>query len=294
MPAIVDVAGVTRANAYMVPPEELYQGKNSRRWADTEISELAQDIFERGQLVPILVAWEKGEDDTEHLVVVDGNRRVSAIRYINENPEKFKNKPPLKVLCQQFKGAEKFSASVVTNLKRRGLSAIDRAHSIATLEEEGKTRKDIAKLLEVSEATVSQDLKLLSLSAAIQKDIHKGKIAASVGYELAGMEPAERTKALETSTTTAGESGQAEPKTKPTRTSVRKAKREAAEKGAETKGSTARSRKEVYSLFTEWAACEDGTIAEGIRKLCITLVKYMDGETGDRAVLNRMRELEGE
>ena len=134
---------------------------------------------------------------------------------------------------------------------------------------------------------------VLTLSVPIQKDIHKGKIAASVGYELAGMEPAERTKALEIATT--ADEGPAEPaKAKPTRTSVRKAKREAAEKGAETKGSTARSRKEVYSLFTEWAACEDGTIAEGIRKLCATLVKYMDGETGDRAVLNRMRELEGE
>ena len=80
-----------------------------------------------------------------------------------------------------------------------------------------------------------------------------------------------------------------------TRESVRKVKRDKAERGEETTGPKARSRKMVHNLFTDWAGCEDGTIEDPIKKLCAAIVKWMDGETGDRAVLNRMREmLEGE
>ncbi len=298
---ITDVAGVTRANAYNVPPEELREGPHSRRWADTDVLELALDIAERGQIVPVLVRQRKDDQGTEYLEIVEGNRRTAAIRYVNENG--LSVDVPLKVRCELFKGKESFAASVAANIKRKGLTPIDRAHSIATLEQEGKTRKDIARLLEVSEATISQDLKLLTLSAKLQKDIHNGKLAASVGYELADLEPAERTRALETATagSTAGAGGGAAEsmgaagggKAKPTRTSVRKAKREAAERGEDTKGSKARTRKEVYNLLS--AMAEDITIEEPIRKLCSTITQYMDGKVGDRAVLNRMRELaEGE
>lgn len=300
---ITDVAGVTRANAYNVPPEDLREGSHSRRWLDQDVLDLALDIVTRGQLVPAIVQWHKTDEGEEHLEIVEGNRRVAAIRYINENGLYTERGEvvPLKVRCELFKGPEAFAASVAANLKRKGLTPIDRAHSIATLEKEGKTRKVIAQLLEMSEATVSRDLTLLTLPAALQKDIHSGKLAASVGYELVGMEPAERTKALETtsSTTTdkATESagGQTDREPRPTRTSVRKVKRDKAERGEATKGSVSRSRKEVYSLFESWADCTDGTIEEPIMKLCGAICKYMSGEGGDRAILNRMRALaEGE
>lgn len=128
MPNITDVAGVTRANAYQIPPEQLQQVENSRRWDDTDIAELALDIVDRGQLVTVIVNW----DAEGHLVVVDGRRRVAAIRYINENG--LLEDCPIKVRCEMFKGqkGEAFAAAAVTNVKRKGLTAIDLAHCITT------------------------------------------------------------------------------------------------------------------------------------------------------------------
>ena len=302
MATITAVEGVTRANAYWIPVEQLEQKEDSRRWSDNDVLELAMDIIDRGQLVPVLVTWDK-DGDRERLVVVDGRRRVSGIRYINENGLYMEKGEvvALPVLCTQYKGAatETFEAAAVSNIKRKGLSAIDLAHSITTLEKRGKSRKEIAKLLDISEALISQTLKLLTLPAAVQKDIHKGKIAAGVGYEMASLSPEDRAKATPTQkqppgdTDGAAEARNEEPTT-PTKESVRAVKREKAEKGEKVAGSTARSRKVVYNLFADWAGCDDGTIEEPIKKLCAALVKYMDGKVGDRAVLNQMRELAGE
>ena len=300
MATITNVDGVTRANAYRIPVEELEQKEDSRRWSDTDVLDLAMDIIDRGQLVPVLVTWDK-DGDRDRLVVVAGRRRVAAIRYINENGLYMEGDKvvPLKVLCMQFSGpaTETFAAATVENLKRKGLSAIDLAHSIATLEKQGKTRKEIAKLLEISEALISQTLKLLTLPAAMQRDIHKGRIAASVGYEVASLSPEDRARATPVATPPANQTPGAvatEEAPTPTRESVRAVKREKAEKGEETTGPKSRSRKVVYNLFADWAGCDDGTIEDDIKALCATLVKYFDGEVGDRAVLNRMRELVGE
>lgn len=274
MASIVDVAGVTRANAYLIPPEHLQEGENSRRWADTEILELALNIADQGQLVPIQVAWRKGEDSQPVLAIVEGHRRVAAIRYINENG--LSTDCPLKVRCEQFKGADHFVASASANIHRKELSPIDLAHTIATLEAGGKTRKEIAKLLGISEPLISRTLKLLTLPAGIQKDIHRGRLAASTGYDMADMTPEERTKAQESSEEAA--------EAKVTRKRARKAREEVS-------GPKPRSRKEVYQQFSEWAGCTDGTIEEPILKLCQTIVKWMNNEVGERAVFNRMREL---
>lgn len=290
---LTDVQGVTRANAYMVPVEELHEGKHSRRWADQDVLELALSIADQGQLVPILVKWAKNGEGQEVLEIVEGHRRAAAIRYINDNGLIVDG--PLKVRAEIYRGGEAFSASASANLNRKGLTAIDLAHCITTLEAEGKSRKEIAKLLGISEALISRTLKLLTLPAALQRDIHKGKISAEAGYELADSTPEEREEVLATSREQAKEGGKEEAKAaaggKVTRTQVRKAKRTRAERGEETSGPKAMSRKEFRKVFEDFAACDDGTIEEPIQKLCKTILDLIDGKAGERAVLNRMREL---
>ena len=291
MPDITKLDGVTRANAYQVPPELLQQTENSRRWDDTDIVDLALNMVEvlqpsnriRGQLVPISVDWDKDGN----LIIVDGRRRTAAIRYINENGLYMEDGKvvPLKVRCEFYKGpdSETFTTAALTNVKRKELSAIDLAHCMSTMEKQGKTRKEISKLLDCSETLISRTLKLLTLPVAVQRDIHKGKIAASVGMEMAGDEGAAAEVAQE-----------AEAGGKPTVEKIRKARRKKAEAGEEVAGPKSRSRKVVYNLFVEWAGCKDGTLEEGIIKFSATMVKYFDGDGGDRAVLNRLRELAGE
>ncbi len=329
MPAIVDLAGVSRANAYFIPAEQLEQKEDSRRWSDQDVTELALDIAERGQLQPVLVTWDKTPEGKERLVIVAGRRRVAAIRYINERG--LSADGPLKVLCLHFKGAETFAAATVENRKRKGLSAIDLAYDIQTLLDLGKTRKQIAKLLEISEPLISRTLTLLKLPVSVQRDIHKGTISAETGYEMVTLPAEDQEKFSEPAEAQAerpakaiGQESQTEPRpsrttaqasheepdssqersdpsqraepsrpraTKPTRASVRKIKRDRVERGEETSGPTGLSRKEIRELFAEFAGCQDGTIEEPIMKLCAAIVKAIDGEIGSRAVLNRMREL---
>lgn len=306
MANIVSVEGVSRANAYYVPVEQLEVKEDSRRWGDQEILDLALDILDRGQLVPIIVSWDKTDDGKERLVITDGRRRAAAIRYLNDNGLVVGE--PLKVLCIQFKGAatETFAAAAVTNLQRKGLSPIDLAHTISTLEKQGKSRKEIAKVLGISESLITQSLKLLTLPVAIQKDIHKGKLAASVGYEMAGEPQSAATAAAGASAgsetgaaSNTSPSGGSTPKkrgrpAKTTVESVREGKRQRAEKGEAVAGPVARSRKVIYNELSEFATCDDGTIEDDYKKIFSTLVRYMDGKVGIRAVLNQLRDLSDE
>jgi ParB/RepB/Spo0J family partition protein len=317
MPQILDVKGAARANSYMLPPEALKPGENSRKIPDTDVRDMVEDILVRGQLQPVLVQWNA---DSE-LEIVDGHRRVLAITRINE---KSLTDEPIKVRCERFSGKpeDSFSASIAANLKRKELSPIDRAYDILMLEKQGKTRQEIAKLMGISEPLISRSLKLPKLPAAIQRKVHTGEIAAETAYELVDMKPEDRAKAMapdETNTapveTNAGPSethppaddvhipedethtAPADPHRKPaksqtvTRERIRQVKREKAERGEETQGPTGRTRKEIRNQFEEWAKRDDETIEEPIRKLCASMVKFIDGEIGERAILTRIREL---
>ena len=309
---LVELDGVSRANAYQIPPEHLQIGENPRTKPDKEIRELADSILEHGQLVPVIVYTDEQGDPH----ILDGNRRVEAIRYINERTLNL----PLKVRCEVFKGPDAYEASVTATHKRKGFSAIDLGKIIQTLEAKGRSRKEIAKLLEISEPLISRTLKLTTLPAKVQRDIHSGKIPAEAGYEMAGLTEQEQAMVLEDSPPARSETnrdrseaqraqsetgrpepetppvsdemaGDKAPKPKPLRQAIRKLKREKAQRGETSTGATGLSRKEIREIFAEWADCQDGTIEEPIMKLAQAVVKCIDGEVGSRAVLNRMREL---
>jgi ParB/RepB/Spo0J family partition protein len=321
MPQILDVKGAARANSYMLPPEALSPGLNSRKIPDTDVSDMVQDILDRGQLAPVLVQWNAANE----LEIVDGHRRVLAISQINK--QKLAHWPELmKVRCERFSGKpeDSFAASVAANLKRKDLSPMDRAYDIQQFEKMNKSRKEIAQIMGISEPLISRSLKLTTLPAAIQRKVHKREIPAETAYELADMTPEDRAKVMEpkpaeTNTAPAetnAESAETHPPAddthiteaetptapvetyqkpataqKLTRERIRQVKRDKAERGEETSGPVGRTKKEIRTQFEEWAKREDETIEEPIRKLCASVVKFIDGEIGERAILTRMREL---
>jgi ParB/RepB/Spo0J family partition protein len=314
MPQILDVKGAARANSYMLPPEALEPGGNSRKIPDTDVEDMVQDILVRGQLQPVLIQWNSDGG----LEIVDGHRRVLAISRINEmnlNADGSETK----VRCERFSGKpeDSFAASVAANLKRKDLSPMDRAYDIQQFEKMGKTRQEISQIMSISEPLISRALKLTTLPAAIQRKVHKREIASETAYELADMSPEDRDKAMapklsDPATTAegdvfgqtvtpqgvkdAGGQEQSESSPKPTapaitRERIRQVKRDKAERGEETSGPVGRSKKEIRTQFEEWAKRDDQTIEEPIRKLCAAVVKFIDGEIGERAILTRMREL---
>jgi ParB-like chromosome segregation protein Spo0J len=285
------------------------------------------DKGQQPQLQPILVQWNaEGK-----LEIVDGHRRVESITRINADPKLSASHPllilPLKVRCERFSGKpeDSFEASVAANLQRKELSPMDRAYDIQQFEKMGKSRKEISQIMGISEPLISRSLKLTTLPVAIQRKVHKREIAAETAYELADMQPEDRDKAMgsklvgpvpialaETNTepgethpqpddvhslmgethTEPGETHEkpAKPQ-KLTRERIRQVKRDKAERGEETSGPVGRSKKEIRNQFEEWAKRDDQTIEEPIRKLSASMVKFIDGEIGERAILTRMREL---
>jgi len=283
MPQILDVKGAARANSYMLPPDQLLSGDNSRRNPDLDVDDLMQDIRVRGQLQPILIQWEK----TGQLEIVDGHRRVEAIRRLNElnNP----GAEPMKVRCEPYKGKreQSFQASVAANLQRKDLSPIDRAYDIQRMEKLGMTRQEIATLMGISEPLISRSLKLTTLPADIQRKVHKGEIASETAYELADMPKEERDEAVEASKAEARAAGKPEATARVQTKHTRKVRREK----PEAEGPKGRTLREIRDDWTEMAAKAE-EIGEKSAAVFKSLIDYAEGKIGIRAVLNRMWDLE--
>jgi len=78
---IREIAEGKGPNSYPVKPENLHEGVNLR--IDfTGIEDLAEDIKTNGQRMPIMVQYNKSDNK---LYVVDGARRLRAIKYANEH-----------------------------------------------------------------------------------------------------------------------------------------------------------------------------------------------------------------
>ena len=324
MPQILDVKGAARANSYMLPPEALLPGDNARRVPDQDVEDMIQEILLRGQMKPITIQW----NSENQLEIVDGHRRHLAVQRINERKL---TTEPLKLRCEPFKGEREdaFAAAVAIQTHQKDLDPMDRAYDIERLEKAGKTRKEIAQILNISEPLISRALKLTKLPKAIQRKVSRGEIASETAYELADMKPEDRDKAMEskpaepstqlsgvdTDSALAGApaiapdnsqgSGLDTPETfataepsapikaeKVTRERIRQVKREKAERGEETSGPVGRTKKEIRAQFAEWSAREDETVSDKVKKVCNACVRFMDGEVGPRAVITQLRELE--
>lgn len=279
MPQILDVKGAARANSYRLPPVRLLSGDNSRKAPDLDVDDLMQDILVRGQLQPILIQW----NEADQLEIVDGHRRVEAIRRLNELGGE------TLVRCELYKGKreQSFQASVAANLRRKDLSPIDRAYDIQRMEKLGMTRQEIATLMGISEPLISRALKLTTLPADIQRKVHKGEIASETAYELASMPKEERDEAVEASKAEARAAGKPEATARVQTKHTRKVRREK----PEAEGPKGRTLREIRDDWTEMAAKAE-EIGEKSAAVFRSLIDYAEGKIGIRAVLNRMRGLE--
>jgi ParB/RepB/Spo0J family partition protein len=180
--------------------------KNLRRegWVDDkDITILASDIVQRGQLSPVVVT-RNGEGS---YVLVAGFRRFRAIRLANETMD-----ADLPVLARVVEaGDEKVALldNLAENVKRKDLSPMDMAFAAAKLKEMGLTYKEIAKEFGHHESWLRQVMAFKDLPENVQQGVHSGKIPFTVARKLAGLTPEEIAtvllaveKALE-----AGESG---------------------------------------------------------------------------------------
>jgi ParB family chromosome partitioning protein len=141
------------------------------------LQRLASSLKQRGQLQPIRVRWD---DDGQRYVVVIGERRWRAAKLAGMET----------IACIVVPGTataeEILEDQLVENCLREDLKPIEQARAYQSLMHRlGLSQRALAEKLDVSQGQIMQSLKLLELPEPIRESIDEGRIAPSIGYEIA-------------------------------------------------------------------------------------------------------------
>jgi len=143
-----------------------------------EVASLAQSVGEVGLLQPVTVY-----PDGEGYVLLLGHRRLEAARRAGLDEIE------VQVVDPPASEMDRIWMQLAENLEQAGLSPLDEGRAYQRLIELGMSQKEIARRRGVSEATICQRRKLLSLIPELQEAIAEGKLSAAAGEELARLEP---------------------------------------------------------------------------------------------------------
>lgn len=138
-----------------------------RHFEEGPLQELAESIKERGLLQPISVWKDAGNDQFE---LIAGERRLRACRLAG-----FAEIDA--IVKKDLTDEHKLGLSLIENIQREGLNAVDTALAYKQLMDEfGASQADIAKSVGKSRAAVSNTLRLLELDPEIRGGIQAGAI----------------------------------------------------------------------------------------------------------------------
>ncbi len=142
----------------------------------TSLEELVASIKEKGVITPITVhEFEKG------FMLVAGERRWLAAKLAG-----LKKIPAY--LIKVADDAELMEMSLIENIQRENLNAIEEAEAYAVLQSEfNLNQTSIAKAVGKKRVTISNSLRLLKLPAEIKASLRKGVISAGHGRAVLAM-----------------------------------------------------------------------------------------------------------
>jgi ParB family chromosome partitioning protein len=139
-----------------------------RNFDEADLQGLADSIRERGLLQPISV-WKDSAND--HYELIAGERRLRATKLLGVGEIDA-------IVKKDLSNEHKLGLSLIENIQREGLNAVDTAMAYKQLMDEfGASQADIAKQVGKSRAAVSNTLRLLELDAEIRQGIQAGVIS---------------------------------------------------------------------------------------------------------------------
>ena len=172
-----------------VPIEEIIPNRFQPRlnFDESALNELAASIKEHGIIQPLIL--RRLEDKYE---IIAGERRFKAAKMAG-----LMSVPAIITQMDDNKSAE---VAIVENVQRKDLSAIEEAKSYKSLLDKGYlTQEELAKKMGLSQSAISNKLRLLSLSEAVQDALMDGKISERHARSLLQIEdPDEQEKWLKT------------------------------------------------------------------------------------------------
>jgi ParB family chromosome partitioning protein len=150
-----------------------------RRSFDKEaLEELAESIKEHGVLQPIIVV---PDGDTYRVVAGERRFRAAAIAGFDKIP----------ALVRTLAGQQELELSLIENLQRRDLNAIETATAYLKLRDQfNLTQEQVAKRVNKSPSAVTNTMRLLKLPKSAQLAIAEGKLTEGQARPLAGQDEA--------------------------------------------------------------------------------------------------------
>ncbi|OGS46130.1 MAG: hypothetical protein A2539_03320 [Elusimicrobia bacterium RIFOXYD2_FULL_34_15] len=167
--------GATKIPVNKIRPNK-YQAREN--FNEKEINDLATSILEHGLAQPIIVT-PPTEDGIYQLVAGERRWRATIKAGLPEIP----------AIVKALSEKESFVLSLIENLQRKDLNAIEEAKGYKRLMAEFNLRQeDLAKTLGKSRSTIANLVRLLSLSKQIQDAISEGKITEGHARAIASIE----------------------------------------------------------------------------------------------------------
>lgn len=187
IPERVNLEHVSRSEdvAFLKTEKIKNNAQQPRTHYDTlKLEELKRSIKDKGFLQPILVRV-----DGDGYEVIAGERRLRAARALGLEQ--------VPAIIKNVSLKESFVLSLVENIQREELNAIEEAQAFLRLSEEYKfSRDEIAKAVSKDPSTVSNALRLLALPEYIQEAVMDEKISMGHARALLAVSDAARQKYL--------------------------------------------------------------------------------------------------
>lgn len=140
------------------------------------LEELAASIREHGVIQPLVVT-EAGDDKYE---VLAGERRLRAAKMANLRQ--------VPVVVRSASKQQKLEVALVENVQRENLNPVEEATAYRRLIDEfNLTQNQVAQKVGKSRSAVTNILRILTLSAEIQKALSQGKLSLSHAKTLLGV-----------------------------------------------------------------------------------------------------------
>ena len=147
---------------------------------EAAIAELADSIAERGVLQPVIVLPLDGEGFYE-MVAGERRWRASMKAGLTEIP----------AIIKPLSDKESFILSLIENLQRKDLNAIEEAVAYKRLSLEFNLKQEeLARALGKTRSTIANTMRLLTLPENIQRAVIEGKISEGHARALAAIEDA--------------------------------------------------------------------------------------------------------
>ena len=153
---------------------------------DDDLTRLASSLKSDGQLEPIRVRYDAGQD---RYVIVCGERRYRAAHLAGL-------RSLLAIIDDRDLQPDRLThLQLVENALRVDLSPLESARAYdALMSTWNCTQQELARRLNISESKVSRALTLLHLPAGVQGDIEAGKVAPTAAVKQARRRPVARCK----------------------------------------------------------------------------------------------------